>query len=212
MLLQVIHSQWDNNKENGGKIYRHLILIEGNTTIYRQTITSIMNIIPYEEFQIEPSILNRLKEAYAERKVSEYFEKYGVLPDEHTSRSFYDNIPNDLIERYKRYFYSKNHLYYNVKSFVSFSYELIPDELNMTIYENGVSSNTIVFEGENLIKSIGFYKLLDEDKDGMAWGKYDTHTQVRIDNWLNDNKLVCEYDGDGLVSVYRDELKKGTIY
>ena len=65
-----------------------------------------MALIPYEDFQIEPSVLNRLKEAYAERKISEYFKQHGTLPDDATIQKFYD-VPEDLIERYKKYFYSQ---------------------------------------------------------------------------------------------------------
>lgn len=65
-----------------------------------------MTLIPYDEFQIKESTLNHLKEAYANRKISEYFKQHGELPDAEMTESFH-NIPSDLMDGYKKYFYSR---------------------------------------------------------------------------------------------------------
>ena len=68
-----------------------------------------MTLIPYEEFEINAGVLNRLKEAYAERKISEYFKQHGTLPDSGMTQGFY-TVPNELMDDYKKYFYSVNYL------------------------------------------------------------------------------------------------------
>lgn len=65
-----------------------------------------MTVIPYEEFHIKESVLNRLIEAYADRKINEYFTQHGEFPDAETISSFHI-LPTDLMEKYKKFFYTK---------------------------------------------------------------------------------------------------------
>lgn len=70
-----------------------------------------MTVIPYEEFHIKESVLNRLIEAYADRKINEYFTQHGEFPDAEIISSFH-TLPTDLMEKYKKFFYTK---YYHDK-------------------------------------------------------------------------------------------------
>lgn len=64
-----------------------------------------MNLIPYEEFSIDRNTLNKLNEHYVNRKINEYFTQHGQLPDSGAVETY--SIPPELMDRYKRYYYSE---------------------------------------------------------------------------------------------------------
>jgi hypothetical protein len=64
-----------------------------------------MNLIPYEEFSINENTLDKLNEHYVNRKISDYFTQHGQLPDSGTVETY--GIPSELMDRYKKYYYSE---------------------------------------------------------------------------------------------------------
>ena len=79
-------------------------LLFGHDGLFIEKQIDIMNLIPYELFEINPKTLKCLKEHYTNRKIKEYFNTHGELPNSGTIKTY--NIPPQLMEEYKQYYYA----------------------------------------------------------------------------------------------------------
>ena len=89
-----------------------------------------MTVIPYEDYELDSQTLKRMKDAYVERKISEYVKNHNSAPSETVIASFYD-IPQEYVERQKRVSYSRYCLRgYNSTLTVKPSLIKVPSELS----------------------------------------------------------------------------------
>lgn len=77
----------------------------GYAGLFIEKQIDIMELIPYEQFTINPSSLERLTEHYVRDEIKKYFKENGTLPSKEIVDTF--TLPADKLEKYKKHYYAE---------------------------------------------------------------------------------------------------------
>lgn len=146
--------------------------------IYGKQI-DIMELIPYEQFTINPSSLERLTEHYVRDEIKKYFKENGTLPSKEIVDTF--TLPADKLERYKKHYYAE---YYRKE--LEFEEKYGPSEMIETTFE----FSTIEDSGTTI---------LGTTRSGVSSGneeyQYEYWTIVTLDNGFHTVRTFTTLNG-----------------